>query len=176
MLKIPADKQTSPGIEVWRLKQGLLSGDSGRHNRNLSVWLPLESAPASCPPATESCFTSTQSSGETLATLIPHPVRPWGQQSFSAGRESSCGEKKWKQKAQIIILDGAIYRAQQLLHAAADDIHNVQWFHFFFLLSCYSSYMLDLHFLCGFAWASLCCINHKKWKHQNMELGQRQSF
>lgn len=41
-----------------------------------------------CPSLTslgcQSCFTSTQSLGETLATLIPHPVRQWGQLWLSA--------------------------------------------------------------------------------------------
>lgn len=40
VLKIPADRSNRSGIEVWRPKQGLLSRDSGQHNRNLSVWLP----------------------------------------------------------------------------------------------------------------------------------------
>lgn len=35
-----SDQSDGSGIEVWRLKQGLLSGDSGWYNRNLSFRLP----------------------------------------------------------------------------------------------------------------------------------------
>lgn len=36
-----SDQSDGSRIEVWRLKQGLLSGDSGWYNRNLSFRLPL---------------------------------------------------------------------------------------------------------------------------------------
>lgn len=77
-----SDLSDASGIEVWSSKQGLLSGDSGQHNRNLSARLPLNPETPR-PSATESCFTSTRSSGEGLATPTPHPVRRWGQRQMT---------------------------------------------------------------------------------------------
>lgn len=59
-----SDQSVASGTEVWRWLQGLQSGDPERYNRNLSVWLPLNSPRASRPLTVQRCFTSTLSTGE----------------------------------------------------------------------------------------------------------------
>lgn len=132
------DQSDRSGIEVWRLKQGLLSGDSGRYNRNLSVWLPLNLPRPHVPRLPKAVSLPHSLLVKHLRHWFPHPARLWGQFSATTTMDDESERRHAKRitsekrsetcsKAQMITsVKTVLFWGQPLLRAAADNVADVQ--------------------------------------------------
>lgn len=96
-----SDRSVASGTEVWRWLQGLQSGDPERYNRNLSVWLPLNSPRAPRPLTVQRCFTSTLSTGGKSCDTDFPPCQTEATRSGLQHRRQLTNARRKKQKGKF---------------------------------------------------------------------------